>query len=309
MTRNGAVVSPPPVAAPSPSAAISRQEALVAGAAAAELAVRLGVPVDDLQILRDGSNISVLLSPSMVVAKVANRRREIRPTAAWFAREVAVTRFLAGRNFAAVRPATCLPAGPHRHGDQVITFWELVPVSGPPVPPAAAGAALRGLHDELSGHRDENASFDPFGECGRVLDATPVSHFLSGERTFLRELAVEIFPAVRRWRGPTQALHGDPTPENILPTVAGPVWCDFEDTCTGSVLWDVACLLAPAEVAGDDAYCEHAAAGYGVATGEPAVRQFLAARVLHSAIWSAYVNTPGPSPRRLRRLAWLEKRR
>jgi hypothetical protein len=69
----------------------------------------------------------------------------------------------------------------------------------------------------------------------------------------------------------------------------------------------VACLLAPPEVAGDAAFRDRAAAGYGVSLADPAARTFLAARIMHSAIWSAYVNSPGPSPRRLARLAWLER--
>jgi hypothetical protein len=260
-------------------------------------------------VLRTGSNVTVLLKPQMLVAKVARTRRPIRRTLAWFKREVAVARYLQSAAVPAARPASSVPPGPHRYGDQLLSFWDWIDVSGSPPPPDIAGRALRGCHRALAGYTPSGEEYDPCAECDEVLAVTPSARFLVGERELLAALAPRCFAAVREWTGPVQPLHGDPTTENLLRTGDGYVWCDFEDTYIGSVWWDIACLLAPATVAGDGEFVERALDGYGMSTADPAVAGFVAARVMHSAIWSAYVNTPGPSRTRLRRLAWLEQRR
>jgi hypothetical protein len=280
---------------------------VTAEAAAADLARQLGARVDEVTVLHNGSNVSVLLAPEMVVAKVGRRRRHIRQTADWFEREVAVTRYLRPWPVRTAVPASVIAPGPHWHQGHLISFWERIAVSDQVVPPETAGAALRQCHRALTGYVPAGEPFDPAAECDRVLAGTPPWQFLAGEYELLESLADQLFDVVRSWDGPTQALHGDPTPENILASYDGQVWCDFEDTYVGSTWWDVACLLAPAEVAGDVDFRDRAAAGYGICLAEPAAAAFLAARVMHSAIWSAYVNSPGPSPRRLRRLAWLER--
>ena len=40
-----------------------------------------------------------------------------------------------------------------------------------------------------------------------------------------------------------QAQHGDAFPRNSLLTPTGVVWIDFEDCCSGPVLWDLAILI------------------------------------------------------------------
>jgi hypothetical protein len=276
--------------------------------AAAGLARELGVPVDSATVLRAGSNVSVLLEPAMLVAKVGRSRRAIRRSADWFARELAVADYLRHTPVRAVRPATTVPPGPHRHAGHLMAFWEWTEVSAGPVPPGVAGRSLRECHRALAGYRPAGPPFDPCAECDEVLASTPEANFLTGERELLTTLAGPLFDVVRRWDGPVQPLHGDPTPENVLCGGAHPVWCDFEDTYVGSIWWDLACLVTPAVMAGDNDFVERATAGYGVAADDPTLAAFVGARAMHSAIWSAYVNNPGPSSTRLRRLARLAVR-
>lgn len=279
-----------------------------AAAASADLARQLGARVDAATVLRNGSNVTVLLAPEGLVAKVARRRTRIRQTAAWFEREVAVTRYLGPLPVRTATPSSTIPAGPHWYRGHLLSFWEWIEVSDLPVRPEVAGQALRQCHRALAGYTPASEPFDPCAECDRVLAATPPWQFLAGEHDLLESLAAPLFEVVRNWDRPAQPLHGDPTPENILRSGDEYIWCDFEDTYVGSTWWDVACLLAPAAVAGDHDFREGAAAGYSASPAEEAVADFIAARVMHSAIWSAYVNTPGPSGTRLRRLAWLERR-
>ncbi|HEX9336964.1 MAG TPA: phosphotransferase, partial [Pseudonocardiaceae bacterium] len=225
--------------------------------AAIDLARELGAPVTSAAVLRDGSNVAVLLAPAMLVAKVARRRRHIRRTPDWFAREVAIADYLRHSSVRAVRPATTIPPGPHVHRGHLLTFWDRVDVSGRPVSPAVAGHELRRCHRELGGYQPVGPPFDPCAECDLVLATTPPEQFLAGERELLAALAGPLFDVVRTWRHPVQPLHGDPTPENVLRGHDDDhVWCDFEDTYVGATWWDVACLIAPATVAGDRDFCE-----------------------------------------------------
>jgi hypothetical protein len=275
--------------------------------AATGLARALGVPVEHTTVLRAGSNVSVLLEPAMLVAKVALRRRAVRRSGDWFARELAIAEFLRPTPVDAVRPATTVPPGPHRYRGHLLAFWECVDVTAAPVAPGIAGRSLRECHRVLSGYRPDTTRppYDPCAECDEVLAGTPPGHFLAGERALLTTLAGPLFDVVRRWTGPSQPLHGDPTPENVLRSGGSCVWCDFEDTYVGSTWWDVACLVTPAVMAGDDDFVQRATEGYGVPADDPALAAFVGARAMHSAIWSAYIDNPGPSRTRLRRLAWL----
>jgi hypothetical protein len=276
--------------------------------AAVDLARTLGASVSDTVVLRHGSNVSVLLRPAMLVAKVAWQRRGFRRTPDWFAREVAVAGHLRRAGVPAVRPATAIPPGPHRHRGHLVTFWDHITVTDDPVDPTTTGRCLRACHRALADHVWAHPPFDPCAECDRVLARTPSRQFLAGERALLESLAGPLFDVVRTWDRPAQALHGDPAPWNMLRSGADHVWCDFEDTYVGATWWDLACLTAPATVAQDRYFHDRAVAGYGVEPTDPTLAAFEAARVMHSAIWSAFVNNPGPSPTRLRRLAWLERR-
>jgi aminoglycoside phosphotransferase (APT) family kinase protein len=47
-------------------------------------------------------------------------------------------------------------------------------------------------------------------------------------------------------------VHGDSHPGNVLWTVTGPLWGDWEDAHLAPLEWDLACLVAASRVRGDD---------------------------------------------------------
>jgi Phosphotransferase enzyme family len=212
------------------------------------------------------------------------------------------------RDLPVSRPADGLPPGPHEHLGQIVTFWDQVPLADGQPGIAQAATLLRFCHAALAS-LELGSTFDLGGEAVQILCVTPERRFVAGERTLLVRAAAELFEVLWQWDGPVQPLHGDAWLGNLIPSAPSPVWCDFEDAHIGSPLWDLACLIAPAQVLGNGELAADAAlGGYGSAVDADDLDRFVAARVLHQAIWSAFVNTPGPSPGRLARLRWLEAR-
>jgi aminoglycoside phosphotransferase (APT) family kinase protein len=67
----------------------------------------------------------------------------------------------------------------------------------------------------------------------------------------------EVLPAIERGlatlgAAPPRIVHGDSHPGNVLWTVAGPLWSDWEDAHLGPLEWDLACLVASGRVRGED---------------------------------------------------------
>jgi thiamine kinase-like enzyme len=91
---------------------------------------------------------------------------------------------------------------------------------------------------------------------------------------------------------PPRPLHGDATPSNLLRTPAGLLWTDFEDTCTGPVEWDLACLGASSGSGAGEAL-----EAYGRPLPDEALEPFLDARRLQGAIWVAHVAERHPEQR------------
>ena len=99
---------------------------------------------------------------------------------------------------------------------------------------------------------------------------------------------------------PVQQLHGDAGGGNLMPTAAGWVWHDFEDTCSGPVAWDLAASTASQF---QDGRLVLAAYGQPVDRGQLAVCEQL--RRLHLTVWySLYAERlPGLRPRAAELLA------
>ncbi|MEU4802939.1 phosphotransferase [Actinosynnema sp. NPDC023587] len=194
------------------------------------VAGRLGLPVDDVEVLRDDSNLLVHLRPAPVVARVGAVTAAVRGDVfGHFARADAVSRFLAGRGVPVVEPV----ASPVREGGWVVALAAHVPHSPEWTPDSPAFALmLRELHRELAHFTGELPARGPVDDIDAVLTMLGRPDDLVAERDAL----------VAAWPDqPVQALHGDAHPHNVLATANGPVWNDFEDTWRGPVGWDVAC--------------------------------------------------------------------
>jgi hypothetical protein len=92
--------------------------------AAVAVAARLGVACAEPEVLADGANIIVRLSPAPVVAKVAASTTVVRAdVAAWLQRELDVALFLGAAGIPVTLPAGDLPASVCRGDGHVMSFW------------------------------------------------------------------------------------------------------------------------------------------------------------------------------------------
>src|SRR3954466_14920018 len=123
---------------------------MIAVEAAVAVAEGNGLRVEEPVVLRDRLNVLIHLRPAPVVARVAGTIARVRPGDEWLRRELAVASSLAAAGAPVVAPSAELPPGPHHHDARVLSFWTYVPNDGP-VDPAAAGAALRDVHEALRG--------------------------------------------------------------------------------------------------------------------------------------------------------------
>jgi hypothetical protein len=141
-------------------------------------------------------------------------------------RELGVASHLAAKGAAVVPPSDLLPPGPHERDGHVLAFWRYVEPGGEH-DPAAAGEALRTIHDGLADYTGEL----PRG--GRIDDVRAILTTPSADAELLCDLATRPLP-----RG--QAIHGDAHLGNCLP---GPLWHDFETACTGPREYDLAAIV------------------------------------------------------------------
>jgi hypothetical protein len=215
--------------------AIERRRAVEA---ASSLAESLGLAVDDAVVLHDSNRIVVHLLPCDSVARVS-------PTG-WqsSAREVELARRLAAETDAPI--GTLDPrVDPvvHERDDFEIGMWTyLGPERSSEVSPDAYATMLERLHGALQGIDIAAPRFTERLEATQSWlsdgDATPDL----GQRD--RDLLVERLTPSRRVgsevsdRG--QLLHGEPHPWNVLDTVTGPVFIDFENCARGPVEYDLA---------------------------------------------------------------------
>jgi hypothetical protein len=218
--------------------------------AALSLAGAHGLAVRSPLVLRDLSNLLVHLRPAPVVARVATSTAAARGGALdWLGREVDVAGFLADRGVPVVAPSVELPPGPHLHEGYAITFWTHVDNDpDQPLDGAAVGETLGELHEALASYPDELPGLaDVLTEAERLTAGLEGSDLLAGgEPARLRALLARAGEAINSAGLPTRALHGDAHAGNVLRTPDGPLWTDFEDTCSGPVEWDLACLAAGA---------------------------------------------------------------
>jgi hypothetical protein len=207
---------------------------LSATAAATEVATRLGVADGPPEILHEKSNVLVRLGS--VVARVPGTTRLHRPDpAAWLARDVSVSRYVAARGVRVVSPLEGDLAGPHRSDGLPVTLWHFTPHDpGYRFGPGEVARSLSDLHSALRDYPGELPANGPLDEIGRMLDA------LSDPDPRLRPEAERLAGTLPK--GPARALHGDAHAGNVIATAEGPCWLDFEDTWRGPLGWDLATL-------------------------------------------------------------------
>lgn len=249
------------------------------------LAASHGVICTDPIVLKHGSNVIVHLHPAPVVARIAARTALVRPSVAGhFARDLAVSAFLAARGVPVVTPSAELPAGPHTHDGFVLSFSTYVPHD-----PSARLTRpdvlklLPDLHAELRHYEG------PLPERGPLDDTEHTLAYLDGlgvpglDR--FRDRHLELLEHWDAHYRDVQPLHGDSHHGNVLMTPSGPVWNDFEDTWRGPVAWDLACL---AGAQGAEA-AQRAVETYGGGAAPEDVEFHVETRVNFSTLWGVLI--------------------
>jgi hypothetical protein len=250
--------------------------------AATHVARAHGLDVQEPEVLKNGANVIVYLQPSPVVARVAAVTAAVRSEpGAFLARDLAVASYAAGHGAAVVAPSTDVPPGPHRHDGRVLTFWPFVAQENTREPNAGElGASLATLHRALEDFDGDLPYLGPaFSDLADVIGHLEASAAIpADDAARFRDAMQECEAALPPPSPADRALHGDAHARNVLMTSGGIVWTDFEDTCRGSVAWDLACLgrrLGPDAVSayGDDRPSDAELAPY------------VAARTVQEAVW------------------------
>jgi len=255
-----------------------------------------GLPTDDLRVLADGANVVVHLAPAPVVAKAAASSRAVRDAGAFLARELAVASAVRAAGLPVVAPSDAAPARVHEHDGVALTCWAYV-APGPRVLPAPdrLGAMLADLHAALGASGLELPRLAPLADIPRF--AARDGPTAAGERARIGAAYERVVATLPTPTAGDQPLHGDAHPGNLLSTARGDwLWCDFEDTCSGPVHWDVAALRRTPRLDGAAAVRAYARASGRDDVGDEALAPWIALRVLHLAVWTAlYAERGAPS--------------
>lgn len=208
----------------------------VAQAVAATVAVgrRLGLPIEQPEIVAEGYSVRVRLAPAPVVSRVVTAGRILRgDPMPWLQREVDVARFLAERGAAIVAPWT--EPGPFVADGLEVSLWSWVDHRPGLVSARDFGGLLRELHAVLGSYSGALPTL--VGPVTDVRSALEVS-----DDPVLHAAARRLLPLAMSWPalGVCRPLHGDAHTGNVLLTADGPLWTDFEDVCSGPVEWDLA---------------------------------------------------------------------
>ena len=203
-------------------------------------------------VLRDLTNVLVHLAPSPVVARVPMTFTRARGRA-WVEKELELVAALHDAGLRVACPVGDVPPGPYERDGFFVTLWEHVENDrDAELDAAAAGAALRRIHDALADV--DPAGLEHFARLDEISSASP-SRCRSTAASSRRSDAV----STRRWKVvdrldvQLQPIHGDAHHGNVMRTPAGPLWGDFENVCLGPRELDLACNELRARAQGRDA--------------------------------------------------------
>ena len=248
--------------------------------AALAVAAEHGLRCDAPRILRNASNLLVLLQPAPVVARVTTVTSTFRPGDAWLAREVAIAGYLAAAGAPVVAPSDELPPGPHAHDGLVLSFWPYVDEGDRQLDAAEAGRRLLHCHDLLADYPGELPPLGVLGEVEGMLAGLRADGTLAaGDAALLRRAGEDVRRRIEDLGLPMQPIHGDAHLHNVINGPDGPLWNDWEDCFCGPRAWDLGCLAATARLfGGDPGPAEAALAAYAMAPADEVIDVFVEAR-------------------------------
>ena len=193
-------------------------------------------------VLRDAHNTLVLLPEPAVVAKVAHTTG--KRTAEPLERELAIGCHLAAHDAPTVRPLPDGTAGPYELEGRVLTLWSYcAPGPASEQPGLELGRALRAVHEALADFPGPLPRFTEKLEDAAALfaDATATPELSASDRR-LTAMIYDTLQSRLETGGTPRTLHGEPHSDNVIWTLNGPVFVDFEAVCIGPVEWDLGFL-------------------------------------------------------------------
>ncbi|RZQ61948.1 aminoglycoside phosphotransferase family protein [Amycolatopsis suaedae] len=220
-----------------------------------------GLTVTDARVLHDLFSVVVHLAPSPVVARipvVVPSHPGGRQQA-----ELDVTRWLADQGVPVIPPSPLVPRRPVERDGFAMTFWQYVEPDGAEPDyvanaerTAALHAALRGYPGPLSFLSAAEPRFitESLDELRRRPDLIAPDDLdrASREWQVLKPLVCSRAAFEARFPGiDLQPVHGDSPPANIVGSVDGKLFADFELVTLGPVEWDLAGLTPELEAAYD----------------------------------------------------------
>ncbi|MFI5697580.1 phosphotransferase [Kribbella sp. NPDC051586] len=223
--------------------------------AAATAARALGLTVTDPRVLYTAFSTVVHLQPSPVVARVPMNLpaglEEPEPAARRQQRELDVVTWLAEQGVPVVPPTPLVPRESVEQDGLSMTFWTYVEVDQTAEPDYfGATARVTELHAQLAEYPGELAWMTPLRLIGSGLDAAEaVPGLLEQEDVDRARAEWKVLEPVLTSRAgfeaafpsaTVQPVHGDAPSWNLITTVDGPLWADFEDATLGPIEWDVA---------------------------------------------------------------------
>lgn len=275
--------------------------------AATELAIAHGIQPDRCDILQNGSTLVLRLTDSLV-ARVIQDLNGPRQGTEWFARETAIVKYLTQFGAPIIPLHADLPPTPHEHLGYTMNFWQFVTASDSPPSASEMGHTLHACHALLQPFAEPLPQLAVLTESLNLLNTR--ADFPAAIRSnLIRHLDSALDCLIT---APHQPLHGDAHPGNLVQTVDGLLWTDWEDTFAGPIEWDIASLIWNAQFLDNDYHSvQQILSAYTNAGGfiNPVFLQHsLIARAVVMTVWYPILY-PNPTPDRQvklqRRLDWL----
>jgi Ser/Thr protein kinase RdoA (MazF antagonist) len=217
--------------------AVQASEVSRAVAAAISTASALGLRADEAYVLHVSNRIAMRLLPADVLARVALPTHE----AAAFEVGLAVRLATTESPVAPLDPRVA--ARVYERDGFTITLWTYYePQTVRELSPADYADALARLHVGLQHVHVTTPHFTDRVREAQLLagsrDRTP--ELDDADRDVLVNTFRRVMPVIAGRGAAEQLLHGEPHPGNVLNTMNGPLFIDFETACRGPVEFDLA---------------------------------------------------------------------
>ena len=195
----------------------------------------VGLDGTGAELIRFGENALFRLAAAPSVVRVA-RGPDYLPAVR---REIAVSRWLAGEGFPAVRALEDIEQ-PVVVDGYPVTFWHLIEDAGRVATYGELGAVLRDLHALPVPEGLGLPAYDAFGRSDlRIESANGISE---DDRRFLRERRRELADSLAALRFPSTVgpVHGDAHTDNLMVDQQGRLHLiDLENFCADHPEWDL----------------------------------------------------------------------